>query len=80
MSDFDLIRASEISEYVYCHRAWWLKRVEGIASRNIRELEYGTTYHETHGRQIRSAGQLHYTALFLIIIGVVLFVIIQLFG
>ena len=25
MSD-QLIRASEIAEYVYCHRAWWLRR------------------------------------------------------
>lgn len=80
MSDFDLIRASDIAEYVYCHRAWWLKRVEGIASQNLRELDHGAQYHEDHDRQVRSAGRLHTAALFFVIIGTVLFILIRLFN
>jgi CRISPR/Cas system-associated exonuclease Cas4 (RecB family) len=44
------VRASEISEYVYCRRAWWLKHVEGQFSKNVTELKSGTSYHEEHGR------------------------------
>jgi hypothetical protein len=43
------IRASEISNYVYCRRAWWLQRMEGYASQNVRELQTGSRYHRQHG-------------------------------
>ena len=44
------IRASEISNYVYCRRAWWLQHMEGHASQNVRELQTGNRYHKQHGR------------------------------
>ena len=46
------IRASEISNYVYCRRAWWLQRTQGYASENLRELSQGTAYHQQHGRSL----------------------------
>lgn len=49
------IRASEINEYIYCRRAWWLRRVGGYASQNTRELAAGTAYHQAHGRIVRRA-------------------------
>ncbi len=49
------IRASEINEYLYCRRAWWLRRVGGYASQNSRELAAGTAYHQAHGRIVRRA-------------------------
>lgn len=52
MSD-SYIRASEIGDYVYCRRAWWLRRVQGYASRNVRALEEGTAHHERHGRTVQ---------------------------
>ncbi len=57
-----LIRASEIGEYVYCHRAWWLGRVQGVASVNVREMEAGTGAHRQHGRQVAAAGFLQRAA------------------
>lgn len=54
MSD-KTIRASEIGEYVYCNRSWWLRRVHGVRPHNIRPLEVGTAYHETHGRGVERA-------------------------
>lgn len=51
MSD-QWIRASEISMYVYCRRAWWLKRKQGVASHNVRELASGTQHHRQHGRVV----------------------------
>jgi len=49
------IRASEISNYVYCRRAWWLQRIQGYASENVRELDAGRGYHQRHGRSLAGA-------------------------
>ncbi len=31
---YQWIRASEIGEYVYCRRAWWLRRARGVPAGN----------------------------------------------
>lgn len=46
------IRASEIGDYVYCRRAWWLKRMRSVASQNVRQLEAGTLHHQRHGQLV----------------------------
>lgn len=48
------IRASEIGEYLYCQRAWWL-RLQGTPSANVRELSRGSESHSSHGRRMRTA-------------------------
>lgn len=57
-----VIRASEIGEYVYCHRAWWLRRAKGQKTAAVRELQEGTKYHEQHGQKVWFAGWLHLLA------------------
>ena len=47
------IQASEIGTYMYCRRAWWLRRYQGAANANRRELAAGTRYHEDHGRLVQ---------------------------
>jgi hypothetical protein len=54
MSD-RIIRASEISAYVYCRRAWWLSRVAGLRPANAQGLQRGTRYHQGHGRLVQGA-------------------------
>lgn len=49
------IRASELNEYVYCRRAWWLRRVGGQTTANVRELAQGSRFHEEHGRAVQHA-------------------------
>lgn len=49
------IRASEIGNYVYCRRAWWLRETQGMKPRNTRALEAGTQYHRDHGRVVNRA-------------------------
>jgi len=53
-----LIRASEVGEYVYCARAWWLRR-EGVEQTRGREArEAGTAWHMEHGRGVTTAARL----------------------
>jgi CRISPR/Cas system-associated exonuclease Cas4 (RecB family) len=47
-----IIRASEVGEYVYCARAWWLRRVAGLEPAGYERREYGTALHRRHGRAV----------------------------
>ncbi|MCS7178195.1 MAG: hypothetical protein RML46_00895 [Anaerolineae bacterium] len=50
-----IIRASEIGQYLFCARAWWLGSVEGLPSAAQEEMEAGEQAHRQHGRQVRAA-------------------------
>ncbi|BCX05238.1 MAG: hypothetical protein KatS3mg053_3176 [Candidatus Roseilinea sp.] len=55
MSDFRpqrVIQASEIAQYAYCARAWWLSSVIGAPSANTAELQRGSAMHRRHGRAV----------------------------
>ncbi len=47
-----LIRASEIGEYVYCQRAWWLHHVIGEEPSGQQRRMRGTALHRQHGRRV----------------------------
>ncbi len=49
-----VIRASEIGEYVYCSRAWWLRRVAGLEpdAATQERMARGTVLHQRHGRAV----------------------------
>ncbi|MBI3760559.1 MAG: hypothetical protein HY260_01675 [Chloroflexi bacterium] len=70
-----LIRASEIGEYVYCHRAWWLGRVQGEASINVAEMAAGAGGHARHGQTVAAAGCLQLAAYIFIALAVVVAVV-----
>jgi hypothetical protein len=64
---YSWIRASEIADYVYCRRAWWLRRVRSVAPANVAQLRAGTRHHERHGRLVQRSvwtRRLAYVALF----------------
>jgi len=67
-----IIRASEINQYVYCAKAWWLGAIKGIRPSNVRELTGGSLAHARHGRAVAVAGIAQRVALGLLLIGVVL--------
>jgi CRISPR/Cas system-associated exonuclease Cas4 (RecB family) len=50
-----VISASEIGQYAYCRRAWWLARVEGHAPEDAEALAFGQDVHRRHGRAMRAA-------------------------
>ncbi len=69
-----VIRASEIGEYVFCRRAWWLRHVQGFNSANVRELAEGTATHARHGWLVRLSSALRVAALILLAVAVLLFI------
>ena len=54
------VRASGMSEYVFCARAWWLRR-EGVKPpRGGAARVAGTRWHESHGRSVERAKRLRF--------------------
>jgi hypothetical protein len=62
--DLRILRASEIGEYVFCHRAWWLDRVLGIESAHREQMDAGIAQHAAHGRAVQRADLLWRAARF----------------
>jgi hypothetical protein len=50
-----LIRASELAQYGFCRRAWWLGAVKKLDPVNRSALERGTRFHKRHAHSVRSA-------------------------
>lgn len=69
------IRASEIGEYVYCRRAWWLHHVEGVEPAGRERREHGTALHVRHGRQVQLSHLLLLVGLMLAALAVALLLI-----
>jgi hypothetical protein len=65
------IRASEISSYLYCQRAWWYQK-RGEPSENLAELASGTELHYRHGRTVLVTGCIRIAAYILLLLGIVL--------
>jgi len=71
MSD-RIIRASEINQYVYCAKAWWLGAIDGIEPANVRQMESGSLTHARHGRAVAIAVWAQRMAVALLLAGAVL--------
>jgi len=68
-----IIRASEIGQYVFCARAWWLGRVMGYRSTNLAAMRQGTARHRVHGRAVAGYHFLRRLAVALLILAGVAF-------
>ncbi len=67
-----VIRASEIGEYIYCHRAWWLGRVQGVENANRAQLDAGIVRHRAHGQMVQRAEKLQRAALTLALVALII--------
>jgi hypothetical protein len=47
-----VLRASEIGNYAYCERGWWLSRVMGLPSAHAERMALGEQDHYSHGRKV----------------------------
>jgi hypothetical protein len=74
MSD-RIIRASEIGQYDFCAKAWWLGSIDGVQPSNIREMRAGTAAHEQHGQRVQRASQMQMIAIGLVMVGVIVLVL-----
>jgi hypothetical protein len=74
------IRASEVGEYVFCARAWWLGRVVGRVRENPGELALGRARHAGHARSIAVSALMQRLGLVLILAAIVVAVLLALSG
>jgi CRISPR/Cas system-associated exonuclease Cas4 (RecB family) len=81
MSNDNYITASEIAEYIYCNRAWWLK-LTGYKSENQAALTQGSESHSQYARQVNTVTRLEKIGRLILVLGIVLlivFVLVRLF-
>ena len=69
-----VIRASEISQYAFCARAWWLGRVRGYRSSNQAAMRQGEARHRAHGRTVEGYHRLRWLAVALLSLAGILIV------
>ncbi len=67
-----VIRASELGQYAYCARAWWLQTIRGIPPANTRDLQQGEATHRRHGQTVWLAGALRWAAIGLLALAILL--------
>lgn len=67
----NIVRASEIATYCFCHRAW-LYQLQGMPSQNEDDLAEGSQYHHQHGRALLTIRTIRVAALILVILAIVL--------
>jgi CRISPR/Cas system-associated exonuclease Cas4 (RecB family) len=70
-----IIRASEVSQYAFCAQAWWLGRVKGYRSTNVRAMRQGRARHEAHGRAVEGFHLLRRLAVALVVLAGVLLIV-----
>ena len=57
-STSQVIRASELGQYAYCARTWWLGRVLGYRPTILERLAAGEAAHVRHGQKVVSSRRL----------------------
>jgi hypothetical protein len=75
-----VIRASEIGEYEFCARAWWMAHVLGRERENPGELAAGRERHVRHGRSLELSSVLQQIGLILFLTAIVVAVLWALIG
>lgn len=58
----DFVRASGMSEYTFCARAWWLRREGVTPTLGGERRAAGKDWHERHGRSVERARRLRLVA------------------
>ncbi len=74
-----LIRANELTQYNFCHRAWWLSTVQGISSQNQATLARGVQTHRRHEGEIQAALRWRQASFFLFASGGLLLIMAALY-
>jgi len=75
-----VIRASELGEYAFCARSWWLRRVRGWRPANVEELTGGVEAHQRHGRLLWVGEMAGRAAWLLLLLAGLLFLVLLVTG
>lgn len=67
-----LISASELGEFAYCERVWWLRHVRQISPAHTKRLAAGQAAHQKHFDAVQSATRWRWLAVGLTIAGILL--------
>jgi hypothetical protein len=79
MSQIDrrlIIDASEVGEFVYCAKSWYLKRNGEVPLGS--QLESGLVFHKEHGAKVAQAARLRAAGQWFALIGFLLVVLMAL--
>ena len=71
-----IIDASEVGEFVYCAKSWFLKRNGEVPQGS--QLESGVVFHEKHGATVLRTARLRKAGQSLALIGLLLLVVMAL--
>jgi len=63
-----IITASEINEYAFCARSWWLSRVKGYASAHWPQMASGRQAHAAHGQLVARSEALQRAAYLVLVV------------
>lgn len=75
------MRASDIGQWAFCRRAWWLANVQKVEHGNPEVLQHGNERHDAHGRRVLAAMRMQRIALLLLavaLLAALILVLIQL--
>ncbi|MFN8454613.1 MAG: hypothetical protein U0401_08065 [Anaerolineae bacterium] len=61
-----VIRASELAQFSFCRRAWWLATVKGNQPKNQAALSRGVFTHNRHFQHVQTAQRWRYASVFLL--------------
>ena len=67
-----VIKASELAEFDFCRRAWWLRHVEGLVVEPSQSLLRGQKHHTAHYRQLQVANLLQRAGVVLFGVGLLM--------
>ena len=70
-----LIKASELAEFGFCERAWWLSNVKQVSRQNQHELQRGQTVHIRHEKYVQAAARWSRISMGLFAMGGILLVV-----
>ena len=70
--DRSYVRASDIGQWNFCQRAWWLARVQNTPHERPQKLDWGEQSHDAHGRLTARALRLRKSGIALLAGGLIL--------
>ena len=78
--DVPLVKASELAEYGFCRKSWWLRNVRQLTPDNQANLKRGQQAHTRNERRVESARRWRQASFVLFGIGLVILIAAVLAG